>query len=111
MAERLWEVTEQLARFRVYLLGQETYVVAERDSRLERGLRLVELSGEGLCLGHPERAQQEGTLLALESILSEISVDKAAVVGQALRGGIDGRLHPWVVGCEKAHDRNEGDQP
>ena len=68
MAERLREVSEELARCGVDFLCQQTDVVDEGRRPLEHRLGPGHLVGERECLGQPERAEQERALLALEPV-------------------------------------------
>jgi tetratricopeptide (TPR) repeat protein len=105
VAERLREVADHLAAARVDLLGQQAHVVDGRHGALERRGGLVELSGQRLRVRQPERAEQEGSLLAGQAVMSQVAVHQAALVGQPGGDRVDGRLHPRVVAGQEAGDR------
>src|SRR4051794_29529736 len=77
VAESLGEVAQQFTGRGVDLLGEQAEVVAEADGRGERLPRLADLAGEGMGLGQPERAEEEGALLALEAVVGPVPVDEA----------------------------------
>src|SRR5438046_1328001 len=68
VTERLREVAEQFPGRRVDLLGEQSQVVAVADGSLEHGPRPVGLAGAGEGFGEPERAEEEGALLAREPV-------------------------------------------
>jgi hypothetical protein len=105
MAERLREVADHLVAARVDFLSQQPHVVDGGHGALEGRRGLVELVGQRLRLRQPERAQQEGPFVARQAVMSEVAVRQAALVGQACRDGVDGRLHPRVVAGQEAGDR------
>ena len=49
---------------------------------LERRARPVEVAGERLRVGQPERAQEERALLAVEAVGAAVPVDEPALVGE-----------------------------
>src|SRR4051794_15947308 len=79
VTERLWEVPEQLTRMPIDFLREETDVVYVADGGLESGPCRVDVSGERLAFRQPERAQQEGSLLAFEPVGREIPIDQPAL--------------------------------
>ena len=81
MAERLRKVAEQLAAGRVDLLGEQTDVVGVTRRALERCPGTPDVAGQGQRLCQPEGTEQERPLGALESILAQIAVDKAVLIG------------------------------
>ena len=105
MAERLREVADHLAAARVDFLGQQAHVVDSRHRAPEGGGGPVELSGQCLRVRQPERAEQEGSLLPRQAVMSQVAVHQAALVGQPPGDGVDGRLHPRVVARQEAGDR------
>ena len=64
VAERLRKVPEQLTRRRVDLLRQQPDVVRAGRRPLEERTCPLDLAGQGEALGEPERAEQEGALVA-----------------------------------------------
>ena len=94
MAERLREVADHLTAARVHLFGQQAHVVDRRHRAFEGTRGLVKLSGQRLRLRQPERAEQEGSLLAGQTVVGEVAVDQAALVGQPGGGGVE-----WSPSC------------
>src|SRR5205807_8844871 len=106
VAEGLGEVAEELTARRVDLLGEQAEVVAEAGGRLECRASAVQLAGQGLRLRQPERAEQERPLFALEAVVGLVAVDESTLVRQVLGDGVDGGLHPGIVGGDEADDRH-----
>ncbi len=107
MAERLGEVAEQFAAARIHLLGQQPDVVDVGRGPVENGTGPRNQPRAGECLGEPEGAQQEGSLLAGKSVVGSVAVDQAVIVGELTLRRLDGGEHPRVVGRQEA---DAGDQ-
>src|ERR671931_1967990 len=93
VAERLWEVAEQLAGPGVHLLRQQPHVVGVRDRALEHRPGPIDPSGHGQRLRQPERAEQERALVTgepVDALLGAVPVDQAAFVGQPFVDRLDG---------------------
>src|SRR6188508_3656401 len=84
MRERLWDVAEQLAGFRVDLLGEEADVVRERDRVVHERLSTLETPGPCESLHEPERTGEEGTF---ELLRTAVAVDERPLGELLLDGG------------------------
>jgi hypothetical protein len=89
VAERLREVAQQLTTDRCDLLRQQSDVIDERGGAFEHGAGPVESAGGRQGLRQPERAEQEGALVALEAVPCPVAVDQPALVREAFLGGVD----------------------
>jgi Sodium/hydrogen exchanger family len=105
VAERLREVADHLGAAGVDLLGQQADVAGVGDRPPEGRPGGLDLARQRLRLRQPKGAQQEGALLALQPVGGLVAVDQAALVGEPLGGGVDGRLHARVVARQEAGDR------
>jgi hypothetical protein len=69
----------------------------------------INLVGQGERLGEPERAEQEGALLAgktFHALLGEMAIHQSLVVGQPLLNCVNRREHPRIRGGQEADDRH-----
>src|SRR6266550_6177323 len=76
MGQRLREVAQERRRRRIDLLGVQTDVVFERDQLVQQIDRLRASAGEAKDLGEPERAAEEGALLAAEVVVPQVPVEE-----------------------------------
>ena len=59
MTEGLREIAQQFVTRRIYLLGEQADVIGVGNRLFEGRPGLLDLSGQCLRLGEPERAEQE----------------------------------------------------
>src|SRR6266702_7571304 len=81
MTEGLREVAQQLVTRRIYLLGEQADVIRIGNRLLEGLPGLLDLPGQCLRLGKPERAEQEGPCFASQSIGGAVSLDQSMLIG------------------------------
>src|SRR5438552_15315723 len=72
MRERLREVAEEPARFRVVLLREQSDVVAEAEQAFQQRKRVLAFAGEHERLDHPEAARQEDAFRLAAAVDSRI---------------------------------------
>src|SRR6266436_4454359 len=96
VTEGLWEVAQQLVTRRIYLLGEQADVIRIGNRLFEGRPGLLDLPGQCLRLGKPERAEQEGPFFASQSIGCAVAVDQPMLIGEPLSDRVDGGPHAWV---------------
>ena len=77
----------------------------ERGGSFEHRARPVGPARHRQRLGQPERAEQEGAFLAVETVVGPVAVDEPSLVGEPFFRGVDGGQHPGVVGGKEPDQR------
>src|SRR5215217_5350012 len=112
MGEGLGEVAQLAAAGRVVLLGQQPDVVAQPQQPLEQLSGILEPADQGVVVGQPEAAGQEGSLPAGEPVhrlpgRAGGIAEHEPVVQQLPLDGLDGALDPRVGRGQEPHQGNE----
>ena len=110
VGEGLGEVAHLAPVAHVVLLGEQPEVVAQADEPVEHGMGVVVAADQVETVRHPERAGQEGALVAGEpvdcpGVLGAVAQHEA-VLGEPPLDGLDGGAHPLVGGGQEAHERD-----
>src|SRR5437763_5587667 len=84
VTEGLREVAQQLVARRIYLLGEQANVIRIANRLFEGLPGLLDLPGQCLRLGKPERAEQECSFFASQSIGCAVAVDQSMLIGEPL---------------------------
>src|SRR5215470_4047625 len=101
VAECLREVAGEVARRRVYLLGQQAERTRPRAKRGVEVLRLVDPALTDQVVHEPEAAQQEGALItgyAVGRVVVAVAVKKTAAGTKSVSNGPGRGHHARVVG-------------
>ena len=102
VGERLGIVAQQASRLRIELLGEQAELVRPAGHVVEQlaGLVVPAVQGEGL--DQPVRAREERSLLSLERVVLQISVDEVRSA-ELLADGVDRAGDPGVVARQEPH--------
>src|SRR5262249_23204390 len=96
MAECLREVADHFAAGHVDLFSQQADVV-DRCHRPLKGRRgVVQLASQRLCLCQPEGAEREGSLLARQAVVSEVTGRKPVIASIRLDASRSSLPKAWV---------------
>jgi hypothetical protein len=93
MTEGLREVAQQLVTRRIYLLSEQADVIGIGNRPFEGRPGLLDLPGQCLRLGQPERAEQECSFFASQSIGGAVAVDQSMLIGELFHDRWSGHTH------------------
>src|SRR6266566_1003907 len=106
VTEGLREVAQQLVTCWIYLLGEQADVIRIGNRMFEGRPGLLDLPGQCLGLGKPERTEQEGPFFTSQSIGGAVAVDQSMLIGEPLSDGVYGGSHFWVGSGQEPHNRH-----
>src|SRR5260221_11502799 len=106
VTEGLREVAQQLVTRWIYLLGEQADVIRIGNRVFEGRPGLLDLSGQCLRLGEPERAEQECPFFASQPIGCAVAIDQSMLIGEPLSDRVYGGSHLWIGGGQEPHNRH-----
>src|SRR6185437_4717304 len=107
MRECLRIVPQRLIVARIDLFGEEAESASTLKSTLKDRHGFGQTTLQGQVIDKPERTHQKGSFFPGKAIVAMIAINEAMLIRQLFQNTLDGCVHAWIIGSDKANQGQE----